>query len=369
MATTLKQIAEILNLDYSTVSYALSGKGSINEATRQRVREAADELGYIPNGLARRMRAKQTHSLGIVLPDSILNYNEIIQQIYRCAIGRGYEMQITLTEFDEHAEDRAIRSLLESRLDGIIVRSRYGTWDEVPQGAALRQAAAQQIPVVIYGKTMTGSPFPSFARPLAANAVKVVGHLLDLGHRNIAVLLPVPGDRYNYPHQSTVDGARQAYTQRGIDPMQLAVQNLDQDAPAPIDGFDASYGNYLDESLPRRALARGRILLESALRMSPTPTAVVAYNEITGIGACLEANRLGLQVPTDISVVAVTRGLAADLAPQPMTTCDALPREVAEAALDLLVETIAGTADASTIRMVEPFLYIGTTTSVPITPQ
>jgi LacI family transcriptional regulator len=361
MATTLKQIAEILDLDYSTVSYALSGKGSINEATRQRVRETADRLGYIPNGLARRMRSKHSHNIGIVLPDSILNYNEVIQQLYRGAVVRGYETQIALTEFDESAEDRAVRLLLEARMDGIVIRSRYGEWDLVPQGAALRQAAAQNFPIVVYGKSLTGSPFPSLALPLAPRAYQTVNHLFELGHRRIAVLLPIAAV-YNHPHESMIEGAYAAYKAAGFDIDGLSIHNLMGEPVANVVSGPDAYGNYLDESLPRQAIARGRTLLRKALRFAPQPTAFVTYNEITAIGASLEASALALSVPGDISIASVTRGLAADLAPLPLTACDVRPHEVANAALDLVIDTIAGKTDASTVRTVDPVLFVGATT-------
>lgn len=361
MATTLKQIAEILNLDYSTVSYALSGKGSINEATRQRVREAADQLGYIPNGLARRMRSTKSHAIGIVLPDTILNYNEIIQQLYRGAALRGYESQIALTEFDEQAEDRAIRSFLEARTDAILVRSRYGEWDLVPQGAALRQAAAQKIPIVIYGKDLSGSPFPALALPLSARSSKAMAYLLQLGHAHVGILLPVMGPTH-YPHVSMIEGVQQALATARTEGARYTVWDLKgNDLKLDSDGSFDEYGNYLDETLPRRALLRGRSLMREAMRSPSPPTAFIAYNEITATGAYLEARDLGLDVPGQASIVSVTRGLAAELAPVPLTTCDVLPRDVAEASLDLLIEAMSAPTSPPTVATVEPVLVIGAT--------
>ncbi len=178
MSITLKHLAQEMGLDYSTVSYALSGKGSINAATRQRVREAAEQFGYVPNGLARRMRAQKTHSIGLILPDSILHYNELIQQFYRGAAARDHELQIALTEFQANAEERAVRSFLETRMDGIIIRSHWADWADVPPEAALRQAANRHLPVVTYGPTLASSPFPSVETPMGDRTERAALHLL-----------------------------------------------------------------------------------------------------------------------------------------------------------------------------------------------
>jgi len=121
MPVTLKQLAHDLGLHHSTVAYALSGKGTVKEATRQRVRAAAAQMGYVPNGLARRMRAKRTNVIGLVIPDILINFNELIQCTFRAAMQRGYDAQIAMTEFKQDWEDKAVRFLMESRVDGLII--------------------------------------------------------------------------------------------------------------------------------------------------------------------------------------------------------------------------------------------------------
>ena len=362
MATTLKQLARELNLDYSTVSYALSGKGTINEATRQRVREAAAAMGYVPNGLARRMRTNRTHGLGLVLPDSILLHNEFIQQIYRNAAARGYEVHIALTEFAVEAEDRAIRAMLEARMDGIVVRSRYGSWDEVPDGGALRQAATQRVPLITYGKRMEGSPFPALELPMGERCRMAAKHLLDQGHQRIAILLPVQLP-IQWPHVSAINGVLEAMCARGLGEDNLNVVVLEPgEAEEEDDELDETYSNYLDEALPRRSVGRGRALLHRALALDPRPTALLCYNDVAAVGVLLEAAQLGLAIPGEMAVAAANRSLVAELAPLSLTTCDTLPGKVAEAALELLLDTMAGRCDEATVRGVEPVLRAGKST-------
>src|SRR5207244_9526614 len=118
------------------------------------------------------------------------------------------------------------------------------------------------------------------------------------------------------------------------DPAALAVLTL---GPAEVDrenagpGPDEVYGNYLNESLPRLALARGRALLRHALTLNPRPTALLCYNEVIAIGVVQAAQKMGLLIPEEIALAATSRSLVAELSPISLTTCDVQPGHIAAA--------------------------------------
>jgi LacI family transcriptional regulator len=340
MPVTLKQLAHELGLHHSTVAYALSGKGTVKQATRQRVKEAAAQLGYVPNGLARRMRSRRTNLIGLVVPDVLINYNEFIQQTFRGAHGRGYDAQIALTEFNPELEDQAVRFLMESRVDGIILRSGFFSWDKVPQTHALRQLVGQKVPTITYGVPLEGSPFPCLPLPSLRQGQVLGEHLLDLGHRRLAWLLPVSAPLTKPQHLNRIDGTRRAMQAAGVNPENLQVFTLptdDEDGPI---GHEEVHLDYLREALPRSGVRRGRRLMREAMAQSPRPTAVLCLHEATAIGAIVEAQEMGLKIPQDVAVVASNRGVAADVAPMSLTTADAIPAQAAKLALDLLLDTI-----------------------------
>ena len=363
MSVNLKHLARELGLDSSTVSYALSGKGSVSEATRARVREAAERLGYVPNGLVRRMRAQQTRTLGLVIPDSILIYNELIQQLYRGAAARGYELQIALTEFQVGAEERAVQSFLESRVDGMIIRSHYSRWDEVPPQAALRSAVTRKLPIVTYGPTLARSPFPAFELPMKDRSRRAALHLLELGHRHLACLLPTHLPLFG-PHLSTIEGIHEALHAHGDASATLEVLVLiAPESSLDETDLDGNYGNYLNEVLPRHALQRGGALLSEALRLVPRPTGFICYNAVTAIGALQRAQKLELKVPDELALIATERSLVAELSPLSLSTCDVSPVAAAAAALELLFEALNGEVSNTTRRTLEPTLRVGNTTA------
>lgn len=353
MLLTIKELARELDLDHSTVAYALSGKGTIKEETRRRVREKAAELGYVPNAIARRMRAQKTGTIGLVVPDVVLIYNELVQHIFRGAIARGSEVQIALHEFNGELEDRALRSLLEARVDGIILKSHFDNWDNVPENHALRQVAAQNVPTVCYSYPIENSPFPTLALAVERQGEMAAEHLLELGHRDFAWLFPV--DEFSRPQTDRVEGSRCALQKRGLSLPDSHVLSL----PArDTSQNDEVIGNYLNQALPRTGIEIGRALLKRALQLEPRPTAILAQNEATAIGAIFAAQELGLSVPRDLAVVATNRTLAAELAPFSLSTVDIPAAAAAAQCLELLWKRIEG-EETAPLTFCEPQLQIG----------
>ncbi len=354
MAVTIKELAGELGLDHSTVAYALSGKGSIKPETRERVRRKAQEMGYLPNANARRMRTQRTQTLGLAVPDVVLVYNELVQHLFRGAIKRGFELQIALTEFDAALEERALRSLLESRTDGLIIKSRYARLSDVPHDATLRRLVELGVPAVLYGTPIEGCDLPALALPTRQGSQMLTSHLLDAGHTRFAWLLPV--DALHPAQTERVEGTRIELARRGLNFEPEAVFHFAR-TPSKF-GESTDYGNYVNQSLPRVAIERGRELMERALQLSPRPTAVLCQNEATAIGAILAARDAGLQVPEDVAIAATNTTLAAALSPVSLTTVDVPSEAVAAHLLSLLLSRIEGTPQ-ETPEPLAPLLRLG----------
>lgn len=332
MSVTIKELARQLDLDHSTVGYALSGKGTIKEETRRRVCDKARELGYVANAHARRMRSTKTMTLGLVVPDVVLVYSELVQHLFRGAMARGYELQIALTEFRDELEDRAIQSLLEARVDGIILKTKYGAWDEVPPRHALRRAVESEVPIVSYGFEVPGSGLPWMPLPVSEGCALLVEHLVEQGHRDFAWLFPL--DEFTRAQHYRLEGTREALARHDLtlpDARVLSLSRAEADAVPPGD-----YHNYLSQALPRLGVPRGRLLAERALQLSPRPTALLCQNEATAIGAMQVLAERGIVIGYEIAVAATDHSLVSELAPIPLTTVDVQTSEAAEATLALL---------------------------------
>ena len=366
MSVTIKQLADVMGLDHSTVAYALSGKGTIRQDTRDRVFQKATELGYMPNRLARQLRTRQTRVIGLVIPDVVLAYNEIVQQTFRGIISRGYDIEIALTEFDADLENRAIRSLLESRVDGIILKTRYAHWSDVPTDSSLRQLVAQQIPTVCLDYAAEGSGLSCFQSPAKAIGRLITEHLLTQGRRQITWLFPQP-EPLAMVHLQRVDGAKEALRAAGQDASTLRVLTPEQgDLPqiATPTGSPDPYRNYIDQCLPRTGIALGQLLFARAMAMNPRPTDVVCYNDVLAIGAMMEAQRMGLRVPNEVTISATTHTVASELAPLSLTTAYTPVHEMVRVTLDLLFDSIGSQRLPQPARniSIDPQLIVGAST-------
>ncbi len=196
MKVTIKDIAEKLNIDMSSVSYALSGKGTIKPETRDLVRRTAEEMGYVPNGIARKVSTGKSNLVGIVMPNVLFGYGEFVQHGFRMLSDAGMETNFSLTEFDDSLEGMALKYLLENRAAGIIIKSVYGKWESVPSGHPLRLAAANNVPVVSFGYPITGSPFSCVHMDMFAIGRILGGRLAETGRRKAQLLIPHPPPFY-----------------------------------------------------------------------------------------------------------------------------------------------------------------------------
>ena len=196
MKVTIKDIAEKLNIDMSSVSYALSGKGTIKPETRELVRRTAEEMGYVPNGIARKVSTGKSNLVGIVMPNVLFGYGEYVQHGFRMLSDAGMETSVSLTEFTMEREEMAVKYLLENRGAGMIIKSLYGRWDEIPAGHPLRLAAKNRLPVVSFGYPITGSPFGCVHIDMFAIGRMLGKRFVETGRRKVKLLIPHPPPFY-----------------------------------------------------------------------------------------------------------------------------------------------------------------------------
>ncbi|MGF1633289.1 MAG: LacI family DNA-binding transcriptional regulator [Phycisphaerae bacterium] len=338
----LKQIAERLNLGISTVSHALKGDGTVSEDTRRRVNEYAVKIGYTVNANARRMRAGKTRVIGLIIPDVVLTYNEFVQHAFRHTASTGRELQIVLTEFDPDLEDKGIRSLLEQRVDGILLKSTFKHWDEVPAGHSLRILVATRVPTVLVGDEIRGSGLPRCRTPTEAQARLLVRDAVAKGHRHVAWFLPI--DLREHP-LDTLPQHKRAYLAARDEGAQLAgkrftirLWTLDQVPATSVATStpEAAFLNYISESFPHQATHVGRQMVAAAFESGEPVDAIVCSNDIVAIGAMTELRRRGIRVPEEVLVSAYDATTACHLAPLPLTIALAWPEKVARHATGML---------------------------------
>jgi LacI family transcriptional regulator len=326
---TLSDVAAKAGVSVSAVSRVLSDAPSarVSAQTRQRIHDAAKELDYRPNFAARALKFSRTNVVGLVVPD-LTNaiFTELMRGAEEEALRRGYMVLIARAEGMPEGEESIPRLIGEGRVDGVLVQVGDHMRPE-----DLSTLLAGSLPVIFINSIHphhVGSVLLEDERGMRLGTQ----HLIDLGHRRIGFINGLP----------TSDSARrravgfaEAMAAAGLDVPPEYVTQL---------GYEPKHG--------RAALA--------ALAALPTPpSAVVVANVNAAHGALLEARRLGLRVPEDLSIVAMHDAWTAENAWPPLTTVRMPLYELGRQSMSDIFERItSGTVVDRVVRDPAPQLIV-----------
>ncbi|GAB2931881.1 LacI family DNA-binding transcriptional regulator [Nonomuraea fastidiosa] len=267
---TIKDVAEAAGVSRSTVSRALTGRGYAASDVRERVLRAAEELGYVPDVMARTLKQQVSRSVGVLVSD-LRNpfYAELAAGASAAARERGYTMVLADTSLSGETETEAAEALVALRVAGVIVTpnssavSTYLSSHGIPVVEVDRQFAAGSTDGVVVGNRV--------------GARTATAHLVGLGHRRIALFIDETDWTTGYERYQ---GYLEALTAGGI--------TVDPDLVVSS-GWDVADSR-------RRAL--------DMLSGPDRPTAVFAANNVLAEGVWRAIGERGLAVPRDISLVA-----------------------------------------------------------------
>jgi LacI family transcriptional regulator len=315
----LKEFAKHLDLSPTTVSRALSGYPEVRESTRKRVADAAIRLGYRPNINAVRLVTGRVGSIGILMEKGReSNFAEFLSGMGERLGGEDIDILVSpIIEHDANDEMQLFSRLVESRrVDAIIVNTPRPNDERI---ALLHKLG---MPFLVHGRSDTDVPYAWLDIDNEGAAKRATLQLLDLGHRQIAMINGRPGVTFSMHRDK---GYRDALVERGV----------------PFDPRLVAHGGFTDEV--------GFRFARSFLELSPRPTAFVAGSMMTALGVYRAARSLDLVVGKDISVIAhddVYPYLNADnMAPSLSTTRSSIRAAGARSA-ELVLQLLAGKSPA-----------------------
>ena len=330
--STISDVARRAGVSGMTVSRVINNAGYVSTATRQRVERAIEELGYVPNALARQLRSKRTKILALIVSD-ITNpfFTTIARGVEDAAAPRGFSVMFCNTDESETEEAQYLLMVIQRQVDGVLLVPATSS------GASFRLLQAHRMPVVVLDRRVTARHVDSVRCDSEAGAHALTRHLIALGHTRIAVLT---GRRAISTSTDRVAGCRRALEESRLE--------LDDDL--------VRYGGYNFGSLNQAdGYQMARDVLGAA---SPRPTAIFAANNFIAFGAIRALGEAGLRVPEDMSVVAFD-DLPAEWAVDPFLTVAAQPAyEIGRRAAELLLDRIAGEPGAAGRAVVLPFEMI-----------
>ncbi len=297
----LNKIAAEIGVSVATVSNALSGKGRVSAKLITRIRDKADELGYVPSLAGYALRTGRTGVIGLVLPD-ISNplFPQIAQAIEFAASAIGYGVLLADSRGDVAMQTEAVNRLIEKDVDGIVIVPRRGT-----------RIVDIGCPVAVIDSPST--PGNTVAADHWQGGQAVVEHLIGLGHRKLVLIGNNPS--------STVQNDR-------IGGMRSRVRSDGQAEVLWIERLERERGQGCPLGLADR-IARGF-------------TAIAAVSDLHALRALTELHRAGITVPEDVSLTGFDDLTWASVVTPGLTTVRMDMPRIAEIAVRALASAIEG---------------------------
>ena len=192
---TIRDVAIRAGVSTSTVSRVVTGAVPVDPTTEARVREAISALGYRPNLLARSLRRRATHTIGLVVPD-IANpfFADIARIIEDAGFESGYSVILCNSDLSEEKQETYVDALLAKQVDGLILVSS-GLVTEEDGYALVERSRAAGVPCVVVDRDLGELPVDQVLVDNHVGGHQAAEHLIALGHRRIAMLTG-PHDRH-----------------------------------------------------------------------------------------------------------------------------------------------------------------------------
>jgi LacI family transcriptional regulator len=318
-------VARLANVSVASASRVMNGIRT-SAATQERVTEAAEAIGYVPNAAARTLRSRRTGQIAFAMPD-VGNpvYTTMIGSIQEVARARGRRLMLHSTGADMEDELAMVRDLKHRFVDGLILASLHLT--EV-HAEELRRAAA---PVILIGRPTTGTTVDTVRAYSRKGASEAVRHLYAASRRRIGFL---NGPQHTAPGSSRrlgyLDGLRSCSLTRDDALIEVAAD------------FMIEPGRRATE----RLLARAR------------PDAILCANDLLAIGALAALRDAGLDVPGDVALVGMDNTPLSEVTWPTLTTVDLGSSERARIAAEMLLERIEDPLREPRVVGVEPRLVV-----------
>ena len=325
MSVTIRTVADEAGVSPATVSRVFNDTAPVDPETRERILEASDRLGYVPNATARSLSLDRTHTFGVLLPFLTGEYfPEVIRGLDQAA--REHDRLLMLSSSHHSPEDlrRALGSM-NGRVDGLVLM--------LPQlaPAAYEQHLPDDVPVVLLNSMPEGHDHSILSIDNRKGARLATRHLIDRGHECIGI---ITGERENCEARERLAGYRAALRTAGLPCREQWVVGGD---------FTRASGK-----------AAARTLMEKP----PLPTALFGANDYMAMGAIRALEDAGYSVPGDVAVVGFDDLPSAEHFAPALTTIDARMVDLGTGAVSLLMERIDGETTTRQVRRLQPRLRV-----------
>jgi LacI family transcriptional regulator len=311
---TIRDVAREAGVSIATVSRVFNNSSLVSEDTAQRVMQAAARFDYWPNSAAQSLTTNRTNTIGVLLPDLFGEfYSEVIRGIDSLARRESYQIMLSSSHADNEEILMAARSML-GRIDGLLMMA--------PDAASADtvKRIRQRIPLVLLNPAVDSDQNCSVSIDNYSGAQEAVKHLLNLGHRRIAM---IAGPLENGDANERSRGFAEALSNAGQDPREATVIQGDFRESS---GFSAGI---------------------ELMKCVPRPSAVFVANDSMAVGLLAALENLGVDVPGDLAVVGFDDVDIAGYLRPPLTTVHIEAFALGQRAAQMMVDEIQSTENAA----------------------
>lgn len=307
--SSIKEVAREAGVSTATVSHVINNTRFVSDEVRARVERAIEQCRYYPNAHARGLASGKTKIIGLVISD-IANpfFPDLVKAIEEAAFERGFETLLSNTNYETERASQYVRRFIERNVAGVAVMTSEMSKELIDE------LAHREVPVVFLDVGKIGKQMSNLRVDYEEGIEQAILHLVALGHRRIAYI----------SGRTDIRSSR-----RRLEAFQRTMKQLFPDKPELI--FN---GNFKIEGGRRAA---HEILMTQADNL---PTAVVAANDLTAIGAINEFESSGLSVPADISVIGFDDIDFAVLTKPSLTTVSLPRNELGRRAVEMLLKAL-----------------------------
>ena len=304
---TMVDVARIAQVSISTVSHVLNGTRNVEPATRDRVLAAIEETGYRQDTLARAMRRSRTDSIGLVVSDAgEPAFAEMVHGVEDAAAERGLTLLLANSAEDAEREQRAVRTLLDRRVDGLILARAADS-----SASLVASLQDEKSPIILLDRLFGELPFDQVGADNRDSMRRLVAHLVAAGHRRFAVLA---GDTRVPSLRERLDGFHDGLRDSGF---ALSDQVI-------LEGIDT-----------------GRLQVELVAQIGDAGiTAVIACSTPLAAAALRAIEQAGRSTPGDIAFATFDGFNHPDLFQPRITTVRQPAFDMGAAAVHLLIERL-----------------------------
>ena len=312
--SSIKEVAREAGVSTATVSHVINNTRFVSDEVRKRVEKAIEQCRYYPNAHARSLASGRSKIFGLVVSD-IANpfFPELVKAIEEAAFERGYDTILSNTNYDTERTSHYVRRLIERNVAGVAVMTSEMSKDLIDE------LAHREVPAVFLDVGDKGKLMSNLRVDYEEGIEQAVLHLVALGHRRIAFIS---------------GKVEMRSSRRRLEAFQRTMKQLFPDVPELI-----FYGNFKIEGGRRAA---HEILITEA---DDLPTAVIAANDLTAIGAISEFEAAGYNIPRDISIVGFDDIDFAALTKPALTTINLPRNELGRRAVEMLLKILDNPQD------------------------